>query len=95
LFALSGPHSEARLDARAVHFDMPDLSSRLLQVMDSGARVARVDIEVAAEGMGDAAVKAGEIARRVYGDTAQATGIITYFRTRISPGMVNEPPPGG
>jgi hypothetical protein len=65
------------------------------EVMDSGARVARVDIEVAAEGMGDAAVKAGEIARRVYGDTAQATGIITYFRTRISPGMVDEPPPGG
>ncbi len=41
LFALSGPLSEARLDARAVHFDMPDLSSRLLQVMDSGAPYER------------------------------------------------------
>lgn len=54
------------------------------QVVDTGAGSAQVDIEVCAQCMGDATVKAGEIARRDYGDTAKATGIVTYFHPRAS-----------
>jgi len=52
------------------------------EVVDGGVCAAQVDVEVSAEGMGDAAVKAAEIARRDYGDTVKPTGIITYFRPR-------------
>jgi len=54
------------------------------QVGDPGAGSAQVDIEVFAQGMGDATMKAGEIARRDYGDSAKATGIVTYFHPRAS-----------
>jgi hypothetical protein len=61
------------------------------EVVASGMDAAQVNIEVSAGGMGDATVKAGEIARLRYGDTAKSTGIVTYFHPRASSAAAEGP----